>query len=450
MTTKVLINACRKNDTILIQDILTNDISIDIESPYSDTFTKMCKYINKNALKWVIEKFPNINIKYNDNQCLEILWKRDKSLFDIIVKKYWTTSQLLLWASLRNNLEICKHINETSNINSNTIPYIFISNILLECIRLNNVETLLYLVDRFEKNHDLGCILLIKSLKYNNFDLANTIYNKYLLDNFEMYSSHILKEVCKIGNILSLEWLLKKSSIISNTDNIEDCILNAISSDSLDIFNWLLNSNETNINKFLYTRHCIINDSIKIFEYLFNKYSIDVTVYTFNDMCAYGSKNILEYTFRENILDNIDIEKINSGFYIAGINEKHIIMRFLLEKNADIDIGINDNVVFKKACQNNNSDIAKIFTETRPEIYQIVYENGDITSYMIKQKIKSKGSKDVDNTENCAICLHKQSEIITDCNHQFCEECINNWHMLKENCPYCRKNNIDFFEINRD
>ena len=220
MTTKVLINACRKNDTILIQDILTNDISIDIESPYSDTFTKMCKYINKNALKWVIEKFPNINIKYNDNQCLEILWKRDKSLFDIIVKKYWTTSQLLLWASLRNNLEICKYINETSNINSNTIPYIFISNILLECIRLNNVETLLYLVDRFEKNHDLGCILLIKSLKYNNFDLANTIYNKYLLDNFEMYSSHILKEVCKIGNILSLEWLLKKSSIISNTDNI--------------------------------------------------------------------------------------------------------------------------------------------------------------------------------------------------------------------------------------
>jgi hypothetical protein len=33
-----------------------------------------------------------------------------------------------------------------------------------------------------------------------------------------------------------------------------------------------------------------------------------------------------------------------------------------------------------------------------------------------------------------------ESDIITDCNHQFCKSCIDNWinRNNKNSCPYCR------------
>ena len=46
--------------------------------------------------------------------------------------------------------------------------------------------------------------------------------------------------------------------------------------------------------------------------------------------------------------------------------------------------------------------------------------------------------------KTCSICLNemKQTDKIRkmrDCNHFFHKDCIDNWLLIKSNCPYCRK-----------
>ena len=47
----------------------------------------------------------------------------------------------------------------------------------------------------------------------------------------------------------------------------------------------------------------------------------------------------------------------------------------------------------------------------------------------------------------CAICLNNNGTFIkTVCNHEFHENCLNEWIKYKENTPICRQNleNFDF------
>ncbi|MBH10051.1 MAG: hypothetical protein CMG74_06835 [Candidatus Marinimicrobia bacterium] len=60
------------------------------------------------------------------------------------------------------------------------------------------------------------------------------------------------------------------------------------------------------------------------------------------------------------------------------------------------------------------------------------------------------------NYMDCPICLKHINDIelsITNCNHNFCYTCLNNWFQKnKKTCPMCREN-INYFkydnEINR-
>ena len=44
------------------------------------------------------------------------------------------------------------------------------------------------------------------------------------------------------------------------------------------------------------------------------------------------------------------------------------------------------------------------------------------------------------NKFNCPICLESQKALFrpNTCNHCFCKKCINNWSIIKRNCPICR------------
>lgn len=50
---------------------------------------------------------------------------------------------------------------------------------------------------------------------------------------------------------------------------------------------------------------------------------------------------------------------------------------------------------------------------------------------------------------NCSICFNIiNQEIMTDCNHYFCKECLYNWFNKGHNtCPICR-NNINEYKLN--
>lgn len=41
----------------------------------------------------------------------------------------------------------------------------------------------------------------------------------------------------------------------------------------------------------------------------------------------------------------------------------------------------------------------------------------------------------------CSICYNdeKENEVILQCGHSFCEECIKSWEKINKTCPLCRK-----------
>lgn len=91
------------------------------------------------------------------------------------------------------------------------------------------------------------------------------------------------------------------------------------------------------------------------------------------------------------------------------------------------DIKINDIVFHKK---NGIISIGK----TILVLNKLIYENGNIIDMNVSDKIS------VENIEICAICRHRISQIMTDCGHQYCENCFHRWNKI---CALCR-NEIQF------
>ena len=48
---------------------------------------------------------------------------------------------------------------------------------------------------------------------------------------------------------------------------------------------------------------------------------------------------------------------------------------------------------------------------------------------------------------SCSICYDTGSDFTTNCEHNFCNECITNWLLTNNSCPICRK---EFYHISEE
>ncbi len=80
------------------------------------------------------------------------------------------------------------------------------------------------------------------------------------------------------------------------------------------------------------------------------------------------------------------------------------------------------------------------FTNQPSYVHDVIFVNPSkkIINFdtLVKKIVKYK--KVVD----CSICLTNQSDIITDCKHQYCKDCLDTWlnKKNKDSCPCCRNN----------
>lgn len=44
----------------------------------------------------------------------------------------------------------------------------------------------------------------------------------------------------------------------------------------------------------------------------------------------------------------------------------------------------------------------------------------------------------VSDDEICCICMERKSNLILNCTHNYCEECIHEWQVTSTTCPICR------------
>ena len=123
--------------------------------------------------------------------------------------------------------------------------------------------------------------------------------------------------------------------------------------------------------------------------------------------------------FIDNILglDNIIDDDV---FKTICKNKKIISIRYLLEININYDYKRKDD------------DIIPIIKNSVEYYYENRYYDKLIEYYNISE-INIKLSE-------CLICYQNKSNLVTNCNHNYCLDCIFKWYIYnKHNCPYCRQ-----------
>tara|TARA_B110000483_G_C18203420_1_gene546371 strand:- start:2827 stop:4647 length:1821 start_codon:yes stop_codon:yes gene_type:complete len=122
----------------------------------------------------------------------------------------------------------------------------------------------------------------------------------------------------------------------------------------------------------------------------------------------------------------------DSLFYSNNIDT----IKWLFKLNPNIDLRKNNNAYFIYNCIKSNITIVEwiksIYNHYSYTVYNDIILEYTINLYYTKQK-------NIFINEICSICLTKNSNCITTCNHMFCYDCINMWYLKNNTCPICRK-----------
>jgi hypothetical protein len=90
--------------------------------------------------------------------------------------------------------------------------------------------------------------------------------------------------------------------------------------------------------------------------------------------------------------------------------------------------------------------------EVKVEINNILCISKKINIYQIDENLINKFNKLKINLipEECIICICKETNIITNCGHKFCQDCIKLWCDKIISCPICRNTStqIKFYHMN--
>ena len=142
----------------------------------------------------------------------------------------------------------------------------------------------------------------------------------------------------------------------------------------------------------------------------------------------------------------ISISDLYSNNYFIGLYNKKFIdaccqndlltAKHLFETKQNIDIRFNNDQAFISACKSDNIEVASYLESLLSSFYNLEIENEHIIKYSInKFPFFDKISVVIDK---CCICYETNSNIITECTHQFCYDCLSMWYDKSKRCPYCR------------
>ena len=134
-------------------------------------------------------------------------------------------------------------------------------------------------------------------------------------------------------------------------------------------------------------------------------------------------------------------------------------IRWILETRPSFDIKTNDHRAFLSACYNEDYNLARLLCEHEPDIYgifNVVHSNNTTTfQHCINTKFEPRDEHyiyDDKEVDDCPICYATKSNIITDCKHMFCLDCLR-LHVQRNvsTCPMCRvsisQNNVCWITI---
>ncbi len=161
-----------------------------------------------------------------------------------------------------------------------------------------------------------------------------------------------------------------------------------------------------------------------------------------------GNIEMLKWLFeKDSDLKEEFMEDIESIFENACEYKNLDYAKWLYSIKPDMDITMNNHLIFKTLCKNFYSyqrvlslEMIKWIISMKEDLYSLELVNVDEKIIMkpiiniVEQKIE---------VEKCYICQDVDSTIMTACKHQYCATCIETWLERSNRCPYCRKRIIE-------
>ena len=292
-----------------------------------------------------------------------------------------------------------------------------------------------------ENNFSKACIK-------GDLTLAKDLLAKYLLtlrpiSDIFANNAETFQRVCANDYLDMAKWLLEITPTI-DISICEKAFHVACSCGSLKVAKWLLEIHSTiNISAETFRVVCG-NDYLDIAKWLLEiTPTIDISICedAFRLACRCGSLKVAKWLLEIHSTINISADN-EYAFRAACFYDYLPVINWLLHIKPNIDIRINDDEAFRDACENGAREVAKLLRSINPN-YKFKYNKDGSISYKITKHLPMHSEIIyIDDTTHedreCMICKERHINLQTNCKHNFCTECICEWYMLHNTCPYCR------------
>ena len=221
------------------------------------------------------------------------------------------------------------------------------------------------------------------------------------------------------------------------------------------LFDYLYKLENINLRQYdekIFFQSCTGND-VKFAKYLLElDPTINVSINNdliFAECCNKGSLDVIEWLY--DIIPNMN-HKAKYEYSICGACYYGRIgtVKWLMNNINDLDIKVDNDYCMVSAIDNECYHIINYINDIEPERYNIVWDdNNNIINFSINKNLIIDNTKLISTVIECPICYDNNSSMVTCCNHQFCYDCFNQYYKKNSNisCPYCRKENIELFNI---
>lgn len=394
---------CKENNNDKIINYYQKNINIDLSFNNEEALKIFCNNKNFLLVKWILSIKQDINIFIDNDLCFQLVCLNGSfEIFSWLYINYCNINslknkfKLITNSFYGGNIKLVKFIyaifecNLQSMINK-MLPYAF------RCGNSSNIEFLFSLPNKIENSVFIKCI----EIAYIKGDITNlnltfekfpVSFNNLLINNIDLHYIISLSPSVKV-----FEWIMSKAIIIENLDKI--CL------------------------------KMIEYENLEVVKYIINKYP-----------------NILEKVNCRNNLDMF-LNLIFSDFFL------NVEVFIFLFENFDIVkelIELEINNFFILCCDLNNLEIVNYLMRIFPDKFKVTTVNKKISHWCIINYLEILNTRKIEQINDCPICLENKSDLITNCEHQFCYTCLNKIycrHKKNVNCPLCRAKLNGFSKI---
>jgi hypothetical protein len=110
------------------------------------------------------------------------------------------------------------------------------------------------------------------------------------------------------------------------------------------------------------------------------------------------------------------------------------------------------DILYKIFGTTNKIEEFKKIANLNPDRYHYTIEPSGTIDFQILDGLVQSSIKEINWNKSCiykcSICFSDNPNILTNCFHQYCKECIFYWYETKKYCPYCKEEILTWTKLN--